>query len=193
MVDAMRYGPRVHVALIGLRGAGKSSVGRALAPLLGRTFVDLDHELALAAERVLGPPLLPAGEVLAREGEAFFRDTEEEVLAETLQAPRPIVLATGGGAVERSANRQRLAGLATCVWLEVEPDELARRLRADPSPRPPLVSRDPVTEAAAIDARRRPLYRALADLRVSCGRRDPDALAAEIARALAGGDFAHEG
>jgi len=156
------------VALIGPRCSGKTSTGRELARRLGWTFVDLDEEIARthAAER--GTDVPSAGSVLEQEGEAHFRELESRVLAEVLSRPRPFVLATGGGIVERPANRSLLARRTTCAWLRVSLEEMQRRLRADPVVRPSITGGDPAEEVAVLLERREPLYAELAELELDC-------------------------
>lgn len=171
------------VALIGLRCSGKTSVGRELSKLLDRPLVDLDVELArrFARERKLDE-VPPAGEILARHGESVFRDAEQSALEDALSREDPCVLATGGGVVERSVNRERLHRSAVCVWLSVSIAELERRMRLDRGTRPALLGGDPVGEIAELAARRDPLYALIADYTIECGTRG----AAELAREIAG-------
>ena len=178
----MQFGPRVHLALLGLRCSGKSSVGRELARLLDRELVDLDERIVRLFGAEDTSPARTAGLILEERGESRFRDLEETALVETLLAPRPLVIATGGGVVERPANRRRLAGACVCVWLRAPLPELARRMRSDPTPRPSLTGADPADELEALARRRDPWYAATADLAYDCGRRGPE----EIARAIAG-------
>jgi shikimate kinase len=171
------------IALIGLRCSGKTSVGEALARRLARPFVDLDREIVALARRE-GRPEPSAGELLAAIGEPAFRALEARALRATLDAGTPCVLATGGGVVEQAANRARLAERATCVWLCVPPAELARRMRADPTPRPSLTGAGAVAEIEALAARRDPWFAALAALRVAAGTGPASSVAAEIERLL---------
>lgn len=147
------------MALLGLRGSGKSTVGRALAARLERPFVDLDEEVA----RLGGAPGERAGELLARIGEARFRDLEEAALEEALARTDAPVLATGGGVVEREANRRRLAGTARCIWLRARPEALLERIAGDPTPRPALTGLAPLEELRQLEARRSPHLAALAE------------------------------
>ncbi len=109
---------RGNLFLVGLPGAGKSTLGRQLARRLGKTFVDADAEL----ERKLGVTIATIFEI---EGEASFRDREEAALVE-LAAMTNIVLATGGGVVIRPANRERLKANGMVVYLHAPPDDAAR-------------------------------------------------------------------
>src|SRR5882672_3260537 len=103
-------------------GGGKSTVGRQLGRQLGIPFIDSDAEI----EQRLGEPIRGFFE---REGEAAFRDTEAEVLAAILDQEGERVLATGGGAVLREANRELLHERATVLYLRSTPEDLFRRLR----------------------------------------------------------------
>jgi len=171
------------IALLGPRGSGKSTVGVVLARLLGRAFVDLD-ERVLAVARHAGLRAASAGEVLATAGAARFRALEAVAVKLVLEPMPRIVVATGGGIVEREDNRAWLARAARCVYLEVPETLLRARLAADPTPRPPLLGVDAVDEVAAVLARRAPLYRALAEVTVPCGEDPPEAVAARVAADL---------
>ena len=125
-IAVIHYNAPVHLHrgnlfLVGLPGAGKSTLGRQLARRLGKTFVDADAEL----ERKLGVTIPTIFEI---EGEASFRDREEAALAE-LAALTNIVLATGGGVVIRPANRERLKANGTVVYLHAPPATLYERTR----------------------------------------------------------------
>jgi shikimate kinase len=174
------------IALVGLRGSGKSAVGALLAADLGREFVDLDLEIerAHAAAHPAEPPPR-AGEILARAGEPAFRALESRALAEVLGRSAPLVLACGGGAVQSEENRARLRAAAWVVWLEAPVEELARRLAADPTPRPPLGEAPAcsVAELRAVGDARRPWYEEVAHLRIRTEGLAP----AEVARLLRGG------
>lgn len=164
-----RSAPAEIVALIGPRCCGKTSTGAELARRLGWPFVDLDEEIGRehARSRSLAEPLA-AGEVLAEIGEPAFRALEETALAAALERHGPLVLATGGGVVESSRNRASLARRATCVWLRVTIEEMERRLRADPAPRPSLTGLDPAAELAQVSGRREPWYAELAEIELDC-------------------------
>lgn len=173
------------LALLGLRCSGKSTVGRLLASALGRPFVDLDEEV-LRLGRYAGWRVDSVGELLVRAGTAVFRDLEASALRRALEPAPHTVVATGGGVVERADNRAWLARAARCVFLSVPVERLAERLRADPSPRPPLLGgADPAAELAQLLAQREPLYRGLAELVIECGADVPAAVAARVCSALA--------
>lgn len=149
------------VALVGLPGSGKSTVGRQLARRLQRPFSDSDHVI----EARLGCSIR---EYFEREGEDSFRDVEEAVLDE-LSLQNLGVLSTGGGAVLRPNNRKRLKERTTVVYLKSNPDELFRRLRHDVN-RPLLQVADPLTRLRDLHAARDPLYRETAHFVVETGR-----------------------
>ncbi len=178
--------PRTIVALVGLRCSGKSSVGKRLAEQLKRPFVDLDVELAreFAAERKLGRPVA-AGEILTQFGESVFRDAEQRSLERVLMRGEACVIATGGGVIDRAANRESLKRVATCVWLRVPIAELQRRMRSDGGTRPALLGSDPVTEIAEIAARREPLYAEVAAHTIECGTLGTAEIARQISELLA--------
>lgn len=117
------------IFLIGFMCSGKTTVGRVLAPLLGRPFLDLDRQL----EKRLGP-LLP---FIQREGEEAFRRIEAEVLGELLDGP-PAVIATGGGTPCEGDNMVRLKAAGTVIWLDVPMERLLPRIERAGGDRPLL-------------------------------------------------------
>lgn len=139
-----------------MMGAGKSAVGRELAQRLAVPFVDSDAEIERAAARTIA-------EIFARDGEAFFRDREAQVIARLLEGP-VCVLAVGGGAWLRPETRARVGERGTSVWLKADLDLLWSRVRRKDS-RPLLRTADPYATLAALAAAREPVY-ALADLTV---------------------------
>ena len=142
-------------------GSGKSTVGRQLARRLGLPFFDSDHLI----EQRLGCSIR---EYFAREGEAAFRDVEEQVLRELAQGPAAVV-ATGGGAVLRQANREALRAGGQVIYLRSSPEELYRRVRHD-TQRPLLQVADPMARLRAMHAERDPLYREAAHFLIETGR-----------------------
>ncbi len=155
------------IALVGLRASGKTTLGRLLAERLGRAFVDLDDEVSREDAALRGSAeTRPAGEILASEGEPRFRDLEERALERVLSRTDALVIATGGGVVERARNRLLLRTRARCVWLAVPVEELQRRMRADATVRPALMGNDPVAEVAEIASRREGWFRELGALRI---------------------------
>jgi shikimate kinase len=156
-MDAMQE-PR-RLALVGLMGAGKTRVGRALAAGLGWPFHDADR----MAEARAGKSIPEMFRVL---GEAPFRDLEAEILAELAETPPPLVAALGGGVVERAENRALLGLGFFTVWLDVAPEEAARRVGPGPG-RPLLEGEDPGIVLSGLDRRRRPWYEEVARLRLA--------------------------
>jgi shikimate kinase len=148
------------ISLIGLPGSGKSTVGRQLARRLGLSFVDSDQVIE---QRIA----CPIREFFEREGEERFRDVEEEVLEEL--SHRPGVLSTGGGAVLRKPNRERLRTRGQVVYLKSTPEDLMRRLRHD-TQRPLLQVADPLQRLRDLHAKRDPLYRETAHFVIDTGR-----------------------
>jgi shikimate kinase len=151
------------VSLVGLPGGGKSTVGRQLAKRLGARFLDADVVL----EDRIGMPIRQFFEEF---GEAAFRDREEAVLDElTAHPPSSLILATGGGALLRPANRERLRDRTTVVYLRSTPEELFRRLRHD-TQRPLLQVADPLAKLRELHEQRHPLYEQTAHYCVDTGR-----------------------
>jgi len=148
------------ISLVGLPGSGKSTVGRQLARRLQLRFSDSDQVI----EQRIGCPIR---EYFEREGETSFRDIEEQVLDELSQQSG--VLSTGGGAVLRDANRQRLHTRGKVVYLKSTPEELMRRLRHD-TQRPLLQVGDPLQRLRELYAVRDPLYRETAHFVIDTGR-----------------------
>jgi shikimate kinase len=144
------------VVMVGMMGAGKTAVGRALAARLGVPFLDSDAEIEAAANMTIP-------EIFARDGEAFFRARETEVIARLLQ-DRPGVLSTGGGAFLSEANRQLISDQGVAVCLKADQDVLWQRVRHKDT-RPLLRSPDPRETLRALYEARAPIY-ALADLTV---------------------------
>ena len=146
-----RYEPLRHrtIALVGLMGVGKSSVGRRLANALEHTFRDADSEVEAAAGRAIT-------EIFSELGEAAFRDGERRVIQRLLDEP-PHVLATGGGAFVNDETRALLKSKALVVWLRADLELLARRVGRKDT-RPLLKDSDPLTVLKAQSELRYPLY-----------------------------------
>lgn len=149
------------IALVGMPGCGKSTVGRHLARQLNWRHVDSDTEI----ERQIGGSIRSFFE---QHGEAAFRDIEQQVL-ERLSLERSTVISTGGGAVLREANRLALSANAQVVYLRSTPEELFRRLRHD-TQRPLLQVRDPLRRLRELFHERDPLYRQAARYVIETGR-----------------------
>ena len=144
------------IVLVGLMGAGKTTVGRRLAEKLGLTFVDADHEIELAAGQTIP-------EIFAEHGEAYFRDGERKVIARLLENGAQ-VLATGGGAYMNAETRATIKRNAISIWLRADFDLLMRRVRRR-SNRPLLQNDDPEAVMRKLIAERYPVY-AEADITV---------------------------
>jgi len=138
------------IVLVGLPGAGKSTVGPLVADALGWAFVDLDREI----ERVTGRSI---PEVFAQAGEAGFRHLEREATTR-LAGVGPLVLAPGGGWLETAGNLEALGTSVTTILLAVSPAVAARRLGAGGGGRPLLAGGEPTVRLQEILARREPLY-----------------------------------
>jgi shikimate kinase len=165
-----------NIYLVGLMGAGKTSVGRYLAKHLGKTFYDCDHEI----ERRTGVKIPVIFEI---EGEAGFRARESAVLAELTKLD-DIVLATGGGAVIREENRAHLAHRGTVVYLRAAPADLWRRTRNDRN-RPLLQTADPQAKLVQLFAERDALYREVATVIEETGNQSVRNLAHRLEQRLA--------
>ena len=163
------------IYLVGMMGAGKTTVGRLLARRLKLRFVDSDHEI----ERRCGVKVPTIFDI---EGETGFRARESHVLAD-LTALEGIVLATGGGAVLADENRGRLAAGGTVIYLCARPEDLYERVRQDRN-RPLLATADPLERLRELYVQRDPLYRSVADLVVDTGRQTVQTLTRELATGL---------
>lgn len=167
----------MNLVLIGYRGAGKSTVARLLALRLGWPWVDADVEIELKAGKSIAA-------IFADEGEAAFRDLESSVLAELLERDG-LIVAAGGGAVLREANRRRLRERGRVVWLRAEPSALLHRTTGDATTRqrrPQLTTAGGQAEVEALLRERTPLYEQCAELSLDTDRKDPGEIAAEIIR-----------
>ena len=167
------------IALIGLMGAGKSVVGRALGARLGGPAEDLDQRVENAAAA-------PVAEIFGREGEAGFRAREKAALVAALAAA-PAVIACGGGVVLDPVNRLALRERCRVVWLEVSPAVAARRIASQPGLRPMLGHGPLEARLEALLRERAALYESVAELRVECGDETPDEIAERIVAGLTTG------
>lgn len=164
-----------NVYLVGPMGAGKTTVGRALARALGKDFADCDR----AIEEQTGASVSLIFEV---EGEEGFR-RREQAMIEHLTERDDLVLATGGGAVLIEANRTRLASRGFCIYLEASVELLVERTVRDRR-RPLLQGADPRGRIAELLAERDPLYRQVADMVVKTDRRTPRHVVREMQRRI---------
>ena len=160
--------------LVGMMGSGKTSTGRPLAERLGYGFVDADAVIEQAAGCSIP-------EIFKRDGEAGFRALESQVL-NAISQRHSLVVATGGGVVTQQENWGLLhSGIV--IWLDVVPEQLMQRLRADSTVRPLLQTDDPDAALNTLLNQRRPLY-AEADLTVVIDQETPDAVADGILQLL---------
>lgn len=164
------------IVLVGLMGAGKTTIGRRLAARLAMPFRDADAEIETAAG-------MPISDIFATLGESAFRDGERRVIARLLQEG-PLVLATGGGAYMDPGTRERIAASGSSVWLKADHETLMRRVRKRVH-RPLLQNPDPDGTMRRLMSERYPVY-ALADVTVESGDSSHDGIVGEILAALQG-------
>lgn len=150
-----------NIFLVGLMGAGKTTIGRALAKKLNKVFIDSDHEIE--ARTGVSIPL-----IFEIEGEESFRQRETEVIRD-LSGRHGIVLATGGGAVMRAENREYLKNRGTVVYLRASIQNILQRTSRDKN-RPLLQTADPRRRLEELSRQREPYYRDLADIVIDTGR-----------------------
>lgn len=161
--------------LVGLMGAGKTTVGRQLARLTGKTFYDSDHEIeARSGVRV--------ATIFEIEGEVRFRERECAVIADLTQL-KDVVLATGGGAVLNPDNRAALRSRGTVIYLRASIDDLLARTQHDKN-RPLLQIADPRAKLEALFNERDPLYREVADIVIDTSRQHVSTLVARLLEQL---------
>jgi shikimate kinase len=156
-VDSVQYS-QVNVFLVGMMGAGKTTIGRALARKLDRKFFDTDQEIV----RRTGVPIPVIFDI---EGEHGFRARESAILAELSQCDSAVI-ATGGGIVLSSANREILQAAGTVIYLRASVEDLWRRTSRDRN-RPLLQTVDPQQTLRNLHTQRDPLYNEVADITVN--------------------------
>ena len=142
-------GPDRSIVLVGLMGAGKTTVGRRLAKRLGLPFADSDEEIEKAADQKIA-------EIFERFGEPSFRDGERRVVRRLIEGP-PKVIATGGGAFVDAETRALILERCIAIWLKAEPETLAERVRRRDT-RPLLRDRDPLEILRGLGEARTPYY-----------------------------------
>lgn len=169
----MRQRLKRHIVLIGMMGAGKTAIGSEIARRLRVPFTDVDAEIEAAAA-------MSISEIFARDGEAFFRDRETQVLARILHAA-PGLVSTGGGAWMRPENRDLIASRGLSVWLNCDLETLWQRVRQR-STRPLLKTPDPKGTLAALIAERYPVY---ASAELTFDARPQDSIEAAATRLIA--------
>lgn len=162
------------IVLVGLMGAGKTTVGRRLAQRMRLPFVDADAEIEAAAG-------MTVSDIFERFGEPYFRDGERRVISRLIDG-RPKVIATGGGAFVNEETRALILDQAVAVWLDAEPAVLADRVRRRDT-RPLLRGRDPEAVLTELARVRNPHY-ALAPIRVASIAAPHDATVDAILKAL---------
>jgi shikimate kinase len=167
---------RRSIVLVGMMGAGKSSVGRRLAGRLGIPLVDADTEIEKAAG-------MSIADIFARHGEADFRSGEARVIARLLESG-PQVLATGGGAFMNADTRAVIKAKGVSVWLNAEFDVLMRRINKRKNERPLLQTADPAATLEQLLAVRNPIY-AQADVTVQSREVPHETIVAEIIASIA--------
>ena len=140
---------RRSIVLVGMMGAGKSSIGRRLAQRLGLGFVDADAEIEAAAGMTIA-------EIFARDGESYFRSGEARVIARLLDQG-PQVLATGGGAFMNGETRASIAQKGISVWLKADFEVLMRRVKRRSADRP-MLQGDPAERVRHLMEERYPVY-----------------------------------
>lgn len=145
------------IVMVGMMGAGKTAVGRALAARLGVPFLDSDAEIESAAN-------MTVPEIFSRDGEPFFRAKESQVIGRLLQNER-CILSTGGGAFLADNNRQMISQSGVSVWLNADLNTLWNRVRHKDT-RPLLKTSDPLATLRGLYDARVPVY-AKADLKVT--------------------------
>lgn len=144
------------VVLVGMMGAGKSTIGRRLSIRLGLPFLDADAEIEVAH-------VMPIPDIFEKYGEPYFRDGEARVIARLLNNG-PAVIATGGGAFMRQETRERIREKAVSIWLKADSDIIMRRVKRR-SDRPLLQTADPEATVERLIMEREPVY-GLADVTV---------------------------
>jgi shikimate kinase len=166
-----------HLVLVGLMGAGKTTVGHACARRLGRDFVDTDDVVT----RLAG---MPVPEVFATGGEAQFRALERQAVADVFASPVALVVACGGGTVVDADNRRRVRDGGFVVWLQAPAAVLAERV-GDGRDRP-LLQGDPRGSLDRLLAMREPAYEAVADVTVDTEARSVDEVVQAVLDAYCG-------
>lgn len=159
------------ILLIGMMGAGKTTVGQDLADRLGWRHLDSDAQVQANTGRSVP-------EIFATDGEAAFRKEEARALAEAVALPEPTVVSVAGGAVLDPVNRELLRRSGPVVWLRADPATLAERVGSGAGR--PLLEGDPAGNIRSLYAARRPLYESLADLTVDVDGQSPAGVADRI-------------
>ncbi len=162
------------IVLVGMMGAGKSTIGRRLAARLRLPFMDADTEIETAASMTIP-------EIFEARGEQYFRDGEARVIARLLESG-PGVLATGGGSFMREETRQRIGDKAVSIWLRADTDVIMKRVKRR-TDRPLLQTEDPVATVNRLLAEREPIY-GKADLTIASRDVPHERIVDEVVAAL---------
>lgn len=167
----------MHIYLLGYRGCGKSTVASLLAQLLDRPSIDTDDWIESATNQTIR-------DIFASVGEPGFRDLEQRAIAQVAGLHEPSVVALGGGAVLRAANRQVIIDTGRRVWLKATPERLYERIQRDSTTcdrRPSLTDQSGFEEVVRLLAERNPIYESLAEFTVDTDERTPDQVVDRIA------------
>jgi shikimate kinase len=152
------------LVLVGMMGAGKTTVGRLLSERLGWGYLDSDAQVVAATGRSVA-------ELFAERGESAFRAEEARVMVSALSGTEPVVVSAAGGVVLSAANRDLLVRSGTVVWLRADPRVLAQRVGRGKGR--PLLEDDPVRALLGLDEVRRPLYASVASVTVDVDELSP--------------------
>jgi XRE family aerobic/anaerobic benzoate catabolism transcriptional regulator len=177
LLDAHEEAPPQVIALLGLRGAGKTTIGRRLARRLRVPFVELDRRIEQAAD-------LSLGELFSLHGEEYYRRLERDTLVDVLAEGRPIVLATGGGIVASPETFALLRRSAVTVWLRASPEDHWNRVVGQGDRRPMANHPQAMADLRALLAARQPLY-ATADFTVDTSGRTIDRVIEQVRKSIA--------
>ena len=161
----------MNIVLIGMRGSGKTAVGKLLARKLGKRFIEMD-------ELIVQKMGMSIPEIVSKYGWNKFRNVEEEICREAAQLDN-VVIATGGGVVTRQENIRELKKKGKLVWLDVSLDTLLERIGDDPN-RPSLTGKSQREDMETVLAERRPIYEQAADYIIDTEGRTPKEIAGAI-------------
>jgi shikimate kinase len=164
-----------HIALVGMMGSGKTTVGHALARRLGWPMIDTDAEIV----RLVG---MSIPEVFTTQGEVWFRAKETEVLSDCLRSETPAILSVGGGTVLAAHNRVLLRSWADVVWLRASLATLTTRVGSGAGR--PILAGDPTTVLARLFTERAPVYAEVAGVVVDVDDRPTRSVVSEVIRGL---------
>ena len=168
---------RRHLVLVGLMGAGKTSVGARCAAALGRPFVDTDELVEATAGQTVS-------EIFGSEGEAGFRARERTAVADACASPEPLVIACGGGAVLDPENRAAMRAHGVVVWLRASPERLAERVGSGDG-RPLLGGGTPVETLERLAVLRAAAYEATAHVAIDTDGIGVDEVTSRVMQELA--------